>query len=202
MPRAAAPNLKCANLFFAKMERWGYFTLMRAKKQLEFQQLRKPKDDFGGSLLKGNPKGKRPLDSKLPILLTLRSVQGGMRLPKAFGKVEASVKRCAHKYGVRIYEWSNVGNHIHLLIKLPKRQAWAAFIRELTGEIASRMKEQFRTKGKFWMYRPHTRIVQGWRKAYQIAKSYVQLNELEAQGLTNRKELAHLKQLKEIMSSA
>jgi REP element-mobilizing transposase RayT len=116
--------------------------------------------------------------------------------------LEQSVEKCARKYGVKIYEWSNVGNHIHLLIKIPRRQAWAGFIRELTGEIASLMKQLLGTDGKFWMFRPHTRIVQSWHKAYQVAKTYVQLNELEAQGLTNRIEIGRLKQLREIMSSA
>ena len=81
---------------------------MRRKKQLEFDELRRPKDSFGGSLLKGNAKSKRPLDSKLPILLTLRAAKRGMRLPKAFGKVDAALNRCAAKYGVKIYEYANV----------------------------------------------------------------------------------------------
>jgi hypothetical protein len=46
--------------------------MARRKKQLEFD-LEKPGASFGGSLLKGNPKRRRPLDGKLPIHLTLRS---------------------------------------------------------------------------------------------------------------------------------
>jgi REP element-mobilizing transposase RayT len=174
---------------------------MRKKKQLEFESLRKPKDSFGGSLLKGNAKTKRPLDSKLPILLTLRAVKGGMRLPKAFGKVDAAVNRCARKYGVRVYQYANVGNHIHLLIKIPRRGAWAGFIRELTGEIAAAMKVLFDIKEKFWMFRPHTRIVHGWRKAFTIAKSYVYLNIIEAEGFIDRREIRTLKDLRAIFSN-
>lgn len=177
-------------------------TLMRRNRQLEFDQLLKPKAEFGGSLLKGNPKGKRPLDSKLPILLTLRAVQSGMRSPKAFGPVQIAVRGIAKKYGVKIYEWSNVGNHIHLLIRIPRRQAWAAFIRELTGGIAAKMKEILGVQGKFWLFRPHTRLVQSWRKAYQVAKSYIQLNELEILGHANRHEIRRYKQIMQIMSSA
>jgi len=188
-------------MFIEQRERWGYKVCMRKKKQLEFEGFRKPKDSFGGSLLKGNAKTKRPLDSKLPILLTLRAVSGGMRLPKAFGKVETVIYRCASKYGVRIYEFANVGNHLHVVLKIPRRQSWAGFIRELTGEIAAHMKLLLDIKEKFWMFRPHTRIVQGWKKAFYAAKSYVQLNTLEAEGLTSRYELARLKTLREILMS-
>lgn len=173
---------------------------MRRKKQLEFEGLRKPKDSFGGSLLKGNAKTKRPLDSKLPILLTLRAVQGGMRLPKAFGKVDAAIHRCAHKYGVKVYEYANVGNHLHFVLKIPRRASWAGFIRELTGEIAAQMKFLLAIKEKFWMFRPHTRVVQGWKKAYNAAVTYVRLNTLEAEGHTNRYEIEKLKIMKEIFS--
>lgn len=193
-------NSQIANIPLEKMERWGTNASMRKKKQLEFEDLRKPKDAFGGSLLKGNPKGKRPLDSKLPILLTLRAIKGGMRLPKAFGKIDHAVNRCAEKYGVRIYEYANVGNHLHFVLKIPRRHSWAGFIRELTGEIAALMKQLFVIEEKFWMYRPHTRVVQGWRKAFNIAKMYVHLNVLEAEGFIHRKHTKNLKDLRAIFS--
>ena len=173
---------------------------MRRKKQLEFDGLQRPKDSFGGSLLKGNAKTKRPLDSKLPILLTLRATKGGMRLPKAFGKVDAAVNRCAGKYGIKIYEYANVGNHLHFVLKIPRRASWAGFIRELTGEIAAQMKLLLDIKEKFWMFRPHTRVVQGWRKAFNIAKMYVHLNVLEAEGFINRSNTKNLKDLRAIFS--
>ncbi len=173
---------------------------MAKRKQLEFEDLRKPAQAFGGSLLKGNPKTKRPLDSKLPILLTLRANQGGMRLPKAFGHVDRAVNRVANKYGVRIYEYANVGNHLHLVIKIPRRQAWAGFIRELTGDIAAALKALLKIEGKFWKYRPHTRVVQGWKKAYEIAKAYVRLNIYEAEGFIKRSEIKKLKDLRAIFA--
>lgn len=174
---------------------------MRKKKQLEFEGFKRSNVEFGGSLLKGNPKIKRPLESKLPILLTLRAVQSGMRLPKSFGLVSAAVDRCSKKYGVKVYEFANVGNHLHLVIKIPRRQSWAGFIRELTGEIAAAMKQILNIQKKFWMFRPHTRVIQGWKKAFQIARQYVQLNTLEAEGKTNRREISNLKQMREIMTT-
>ena len=42
----------------------------------------------------------------------------------------------AKRYGVRLYRYANVGNHIHLLIKVPSRMIWQRFLRELSGGIA------------------------------------------------------------------
>ncbi len=180
----------------------GYKNRMAKRKQLEFTSLRSPKDAFGGSLLKGNAKTKRPLDSKLPILLTLRANQGGMRLPKLFGRVENTVNRVAQKYGVRIYEYANVGNHLHLVIKIPRRHSWGGFIRELTGQIAYDLKTLLKVNGKFWKHRPHTRVIRGWKKAYEIAKAYVRLNIYEAEGFIKRHEIKTLKDLRLLFSDA
>jgi hypothetical protein len=169
-------------------------------KQLEFKSsdLLKPKDSFGGSLLKGNPRNARPLDSKLPILLTLRAKRSVLRLPKTFGKVEEIVERTAKKCGVTIFKSANVGNHLHLTIQI-NTWLWSRFIRELTGRIAQVVKDLgISVERGFWLYRPHTRIVRGWKKAFRIALDYVKLNQLESDGFINRKETKTLKDLRMI----
>jgi REP element-mobilizing transposase RayT len=174
------------------------------KKQLEFNidGFKKPGVCFGGSLLKGNPKTKRPLDSKSPVHLNLRANQGGMRLPKTFGKVHELIHEAAKKYGVKIFDYANVGNHIHLLIQVTKIKLWSAFIRELTGRIAQVCRELgVAVKGDgFWRTRPFTRIVAGWQKAFRIMKDYIYLNKIEADGYINRKETKTLKDLRALLS--
>ncbi len=157
------------------------------RKQQEFtgKGFEKTRDDFGGALLKGNPKGRRPLDSKLPIHLTLRATKSVLRLPKTFVVVEQLIVRVARKHGVRIYKSANVGNHLHLVIKLSRVQAWAAFIRELTGGLGLALRDVL-GGSKLWMFRPHTRIVRGWKKAFAIVKEYIGLNQLEGEGLISR----------------
>lgn len=175
--------------------------MTKRSKQLEFQpkEFAKPKDQFGGSLLKNsNAKRARPLDSKLPLLITLRATKGGMRLPKCFSNVNNAVYDTAKKYGFKVYKYSNVGNHLHILVKISKLQLWSAFIRELTGKIGLVMKIALSLTEKFWAYRPHTRIVRGWRKAFNIAKDYIELNILEAEGYISRKETKTLKDLRAI----
>lgn len=175
-------------------------------KQLRFEGKHfQQTDRFGGSLLKGNAREKRPLNSKLPLHLVLRAdVQGlqSMRHPQRFGMINKKVTDTAAKYGVRIYEYANVGNHIHLLVRVPKLSLWGAFIRELTGRIAHYMQDLGgRKKGrKFWLHKPFTRVVRGWRKAFVSLKEYVILNQWEADGNISRKDALTLKDLRRIWS--
>jgi len=168
---------------------------MRRQKQGTFDGLHAPKDVFGGSLLTSHPKTKRPLDSKLPTHLVLRAVRGTMRNPKNYLKVNQIVKNACAKYGVRLYEYANVGNHLHLLIKLRNRGSWAGFIREITGRIAQLTQTQ-------WLYRPFTRIVRGWKKAYRRVQQYVRLNLGEAEGFISPLGIRLLRKLKRHLEPA
>ncbi len=172
------------------------------KTQQEFrgEGFKKQNDAFGGELLKGNPKTKRPLHSKLPIHLTLRARKSALRLPATYAKVQDTIRRVAHKHGVKIYKQANVGNHLHLAIKIPHVARWAAFIRELTGRIAIVCRAWAGNVG-FWMFRPHTRIVRGWQKAFRIVKDYIGLNQLEAEGIISRKEIKNLRDLRAIFAN-
>ncbi|MBX3023045.1 MAG: transposase [Bdellovibrionales bacterium] len=122
-----------------------------------------------------------------------------MRHPSSFLKVNKAVRDLALKYGVTIYEYANVGNHLHILIKIGHRRLWARFIRELTGRIAQQVQGlRGRAKGKrFWLYKPYTRVIQGWGRAYKAAKEYVVFNQWEAEGNISRKDFRSLRELRE-----
>jgi REP element-mobilizing transposase RayT len=174
--------------------------MARRSPQLEFAVpgFVKPRDAFGGSLLKGNPRSARPLESKLPIHLTLRARRSVLRLPKSYAIVEALIEKTTKKYGVKKFEHANVGNHLHILLQI-NTWLWPKFIRELTGRIAQTLGEKgIKIEGGLWLYRPHTRIVRSWRLAFRSAKAYVQLNQLEAEGHLSRAEIKSLKELRAI----
>ena len=156
-------------------------------KQLSF--FGNPAVAFGGSLLKCNPKVARPLSVKNPIHLVLRADKSGFRLPKNFARANECLEKTAKKHGVRIYDYANVGNHFHVVLRIMNRRQWVAFIRELTSRLA------FMAQIK-WPKRPFTRIVTGWRGAYQALKRYIQLNQLEGDGLISRIQLGQLKGLR------
>ncbi len=123
-----------------------------------------------------------------------------MRLPKSFARVDQIVYRTAKKHGMKVYTYANVGNHLHLVMKVSRIQRWPAFIRELTGRIAKLVKTLgIAAKGEnYWLYRPFTRIVNGWNKAFRAVKEYVVLNQLEAEGHIDRRETKSLRELREI----
>lgn len=178
----------------------GYKQRMSTRKQQqEFTGggFARPRDSFGGEMIKGNARSARPLDSKLPIHLTLRASKSVLRTPKHFGIVERIISDVARKHGVRIYKRANVGNHLHLAIKIPRIRQWAAFIRELTGRIGLALKSVMNGE-KLWAQLPHTRVVRGWQKAFQIVKEYIELNILESEGYISRKDIKNLKDLRRI----
>lgn len=148
---------------------------------------------FGGQLLKGNAREARPIDTKLPLHVVLRSHgKVSLRSPSLYRHVSEMVERTAKTYGVRIYEWANVGNHLHLLVRVTKRQLWSAFIRALTGKIARAAKK---TKERFWIYKPFTRVIKGWQKAFRSVRDYVTLNRHEAEGVIKRGDVKNLREL-------
>ena len=80
---------------------------------------------FGGTLLKNShAKSARPTATKHPMHVIIRSSQAKGALSFQRGKkhrqVDQLVRRVCKKHGVRLYEYANVGNHLHLLIKLHK----------------------------------------------------------------------------------
>lgn len=131
--------------------------------------------------------GPRPLDTKNTMHLVLRSskAKGEWSFRRHKMKINKIIDKFAARYGVRILSVANVGNHLHLHIKLGNRFTYTAFIRALTSALmmavtgASRWKPF--TEGKFWDYRPFTRIITGLR-AFLTMRNYIEINQMEAAG--------------------
>jgi putative transposase len=164
--------------------------------QLRFNDPRTKKEQaFGGTLLKkAKNRHDRPVSSKHPMHLVLKSSQAKGRFGFAAGgnakKIKGIVSQHCLRYGVKQIQYSNNFNHLHLLLKFPSRVIYLRFIRSLTGAIALTVSGASKVKSlksifagkKFWDFRPYTRVVYGWR-GYTIAKDYVLLNRLEALGI-------------------
>ena len=93
----------------------------------------------GGDLRRGKRKIIRPIDPKQAIHVVMRSSRACGRYsllhPKHCNRIHAFTEKIALRWGVRVYRFANVGNHIHLLVKVQNRGAWKRFIRELAGGI-------------------------------------------------------------------
>jgi len=155
----------------------------------------KVEKEFGGGLLKkSHAKRPRPISLKKTMHLTLRSTKA--RGEKSFlhnkermRKIEKVVRTQAQKFGVEIYRYANVGNHLHLLVKANYRAGFIAFLRSITGLIARIALAAERGKAKlhgttgFWDQRPWTRILSTWTE-FNNVKKYVEQNFNEAMGFT------------------
>jgi len=168
-------------------------------RQLGFSFQNDYKKEFGGGLLQGKRKSARPLSTKKPIHLILKC-SGKSVFNPSNRKLENLIRNQANKYGIKIYEIALNWTHVHLLIKLPSRDAYVAFIRTVTSLIVSFVSKaqgivskskSFVTKTKgldlksIFDLRPYTKIL-SWGKQFQAVVEYIELNTLESLGLIVR----------------
>lgn len=181
---------------------------MRAKKESYHPGFeRAPGAQHGGELAKGKRKTFRPVDPKQALHVVLRSskAKGALSMlhPKHCNHVESFVRKTARRWGVRIYRFANVGNHIHLLIQVPTREAWKRFSKELSGGIAqivtgarkgaalTRTKDMSvpeSAQRAFWDHLLFTRIV-SFGRDFQGVGRYLIKNLFEAAGVPMRRLL-------------
>jgi REP element-mobilizing transposase RayT len=153
---------------------------------------------FGGSALSGHPREKRPLCTKRPIHLVLHSkmATGPLSMSRFAPQIAGLLEAHAQKCGVKIYNYANGGNHLHLIVKIASHALFAKFLRAVTGLIARLVltaeKASAKLKGaeKFWSARPFTRVA-AWGRAYEQLRSYVTLNQLEALGFVKHQPRDH-----------
>jgi len=133
-----------------------------------------------------------------------------MLRPQHCNHIQALLHRLKKRWGVSVYRYANVGNHLHLLIRCRSRRAWQGFIRELSGGVAmivtgakkgNALKRSIvpgtsvsnANAGKsirgFWDHLVFTRIVSFGRDFNGVAQ-YVCTNLWEELGVPVRKLLA------------
>ncbi|MDR3608319.1 MAG: transposase [Oligoflexia bacterium] len=149
----------------------------------------------GGDLAQSKRKTRRPIDPKQALHIVLRaSIARGARSllhPNHCNHVDTFVHKTARKWGVRLYRYANVGNHLHLLVKVPSRTAAQRFLKELAGGIAQLVtgaqkgralpRKADQERG-FWDGLAFTRIVQFGRDYAGVAR-YLVGNLFEAAGI-------------------
>jgi len=148
----------------------------------------------GGTLRKKRAgRGARPISARESMHLILKSTRAqgdwSFRAPKNRQRVLLLLHKFAARNAVKIISVANAGNHLHIHLRLTSRHLYRAFIRGVTSAIAMAITGASRWKkmeGKFWDYRPFSRVVRGW-KAFLALKDYLHVNQLENAG-ANRRE--------------
>ena len=155
-------------------------------RQTSFSFIQDYKKQFGGSLLLGKRKSKRPLSVKKPIHLILKSE--GQRF---FNPANRSLRRLiqfqAKKFNIKLYDFAQNWTHIHLLIKLKDREDYIKFIRALTSILALKIRARNPDVKVIFTLRPFSRIV-SWGRDFQNTLKYQIINIMEAFGEIKREK--------------
>lgn len=160
-------------------------------RQASFSFVKDYKKEFGGSLLEGKRKTRRPLSKKHPIHLVLKSTHKGIFNP-GNRSMEKLIHSQAQKFGFKIYDLALNWSHIHLLFKLSDRNDYIKFVRSLTAILAMKLRQAKPHLEKIFNLRPFTRIL-SWGRDFKRGLDYQILNQLEASGLVVRKKKSRSK---------
>jgi REP element-mobilizing transposase RayT len=140
----------------------------------------------GGDTRRGRRKITRPFSPRLSTHLVLRSskARGAWSLRHRANRapLERLIYTRAAAAGVKVYRLANVGNHLHLLVKAPTREAFQSFLRTLAG-LSARLVTGARkglAQGKFWDAPAYSRVIPGG--GFPAVSAYFDKNAFDAIG--------------------
>ena len=144
-------------------------------KQLNLIQNEKVPLVHGGVLAMGKRKSKRPLDSKKPIHVVLKTTDT-FRLLRNKRFIEKLIQSKSRSFGVKIYSMGVQADHIHLNISFGSRKIYVMWIRALSGAMVKKV------AGLKFSLPPFTRVG-SWGKGFRKVQAYVLKNYLEGEFL-------------------
>ena len=153
-------------------------------RQASFSFIKDYRKEFGGTLLEGKRKTKRPLSTKHPMHLILKSSCSGVFAPGNIS-LEKLIRSQAKKFGLKIYDLALNWSHIHFILKIESRKDYNKFIRSLTAILAKRIRKLKPHLDVIFDLRPFTRIM-SWGRDFKRGLDYLILNQMEAFGLVIR----------------
>lgn len=153
-------------------------------KQTSFGFMNSYKKEFGGSLLFGKRKQRRPLSTKHPIHLVIKSDEKNLFFP-GNRSLEKLIQSTAKEFNIKLYDLALNWSHIHFLIQLKDRNDYVKFIRALTSRLAGKIRLKKPDLEAVFSLRPFTRIID-WGRDFHRVLEYLVLNQMEGRGLVRR----------------
>ncbi|MCC7440543.1 MAG: transposase [Bdellovibrionales bacterium] len=154
----------------------------------------------GGEESLGRRKARRPLDPRRPVHVTLRSERARGRFSLLAPRVRFTVKklvlRAAERHRVHVLRFVNVGNHMHVLVKAPTREAFQNFLRQAAGHVAQAVTgarkgapcagrhSEASAPRRFWDALAYSRVVKTPHEELGLQRYFLK-NLAEALGLAN-----------------
>jgi REP element-mobilizing transposase RayT len=139
--------------------------------------------EHGGAAGRGRRKLERPVSVRRPMHVVLSShrARGPWSLRKHAPAVQEALRAMALRFGIRVYDFANVGSHLHLLVRARRRESFQAFLRSFAGIVARRVTGARRGRpcGRFFSGIAWSRVV-GWGRDYLGVRHYVFRNQIEA----------------------
>ena len=106
----------------------------------------KTEKEFGGALNRGRRKSARPLDPTRPIHFILKATNSHELLANRVF-VEEKARALAARFGVRVYALVVNADHVHMILKISRRDLYARWVRGLTGRLDCRFEARTRSEG-------------------------------------------------------
>jgi REP element-mobilizing transposase RayT len=138
--------------------------------------------EHGGTVRLRRRKLERPVSVRRPmhVVLTSHRARGPWSLRRHESAVRDALRSMALRFGIRVYDFANVGTHLHLLVRARRREAFHAFLRSFAGVVARRVTGARRghPSGRFFSGLAWSRVV-GWGRDYLGVRHYVFRNQIE-----------------------
>lgn len=102
-------------------------------------------------------------------------------------EIKQTLRRHAKKFQIRILDFANVGNHLHIQVRWKRRLQIQNFLRAFAGVVARIVTgaQRGRPFGKFWGYLTFTKVV--WHKSgRKIVSKYIEKNKMQARDRRDR----------------
>ena len=164
-----------------------------------------PTKAHGGAHSFKKRRATRPLSTKHPLHMTLRSqfAKGQRSLLKHRNPINEVIKKASERFDIKVYEKAICSNHIHLLIRGKTRVSLQNFFRVIAGHIAQKILYSFpvteqeraaknvaggaprgckKNQRRFWELLVYTRMVT-WGKEFKTVAKYIIQNTLETLNL-------------------
>jgi REP element-mobilizing transposase RayT len=163
---------------------------MKRAKQLLIDDRMKLDVTHGGDKSRGKRKIARPIATKRAMHLVMRAFVANLLVPRNARIVRDLLSKLSRRHFVRVHEFSNNGNHLHLLVQAKTRDGFKAFLREFAGAIPMRVTGACKGNAlhvRFWECPAFTRIVECGRD-FRGVVAYIVMNQFEAAGILRRSE--------------
>jgi hypothetical protein len=139
----------------------------------------------GGKTNSGQRKTSRPIEPSLPLYLVLRSSRAkgnwSLKRPATEDKIKETLRVLSQRHKLKIFEFANGGDQLHLLLRAKSRAGFQAFLRAFAGLTARGVTGAKKGKpaGKFWDGLTFSRVV-AWGEEFDQVSSYVSGADFDA----------------------